>query len=72
MTSNPDSGLSGVIFDMDGTVSDTWAVSLSSFRAAIAGRTPHRTLIADSTDESLVDDPCQVAGERPVINPKVA
>jgi pyrophosphatase PpaX len=41
--------LEGVIFDLDGTVTDTLSIAFSAFRAAVAEFTPHRF-----TDEELI------------------
>ena len=41
--------LEGVIFDLDGTVTDTLSIAFSAFRAAVAEFTPHQF-----TDEELM------------------
>lgn len=40
MTSAPRDGLGAVIFDLDGTVTDTWPVAIAAFRAAFAEFAP--------------------------------
>jgi pyrophosphatase PpaX len=49
MMSDPRGRLDGVIFDLDGTVTDTLPIAFSAFRAAVAQFTPQQF-----TDEELI------------------